>query len=283
MAYRNIAHKTESILAVHMDKATTTLHWDGAPLVGKSMERCNRQEQANKKLGKLEEDLNKAIMKKSSPPARLYHECKSLFRPSPHILDVIKAGGLQEGQVDVIIGSAESSSPLALTSKRDRYAISNIIRCDGLQVHALAYDMRKPHQSSKARLPITDIEKAFPNQESIDTRFPDKTNAMCESAQECKDRLQAVFSSFDDLSTFDTSKAAKRNDWERVKAFRAEKDWGVSGGLSMVDKSRPSLGVLVSTPGPDWRRYTTASEATCTSKQPVVVSADEYWSIPVKG
>lgn len=170
--------------------------------------------------------------------------------------------------------------------------------------------MRNPHQSSKARGPIMDIEKAFPNQQSIDAHFPDRTStiivgldpseavtaAFCAvdprdpvqvknltvkrsalyspimahrtdlqwkktlqgiadieeplpssklaSAQECKERIQAVFRSYDDLFTFYSSKAWKRNDWERTKSFHAEKDWAVSGALNMVDKNRPCLFVV---------------------------------------
>ncbi|KAI8350712.1 hypothetical protein B0O80DRAFT_500514 [Mortierella sp. GBAus27b] len=155
-----------------------------------------------------------------------------------------------------------------------------------------------------------DIEKAFPNQQSIDAHFPDRTStiivgldpseavtaAFCAvdprdpvqvknltvkrsalyspimahrtdlqwkktlqgiadieeplpssklaSAQECKERIQAVFRSYDDLFTFYSSKAWKRNDWERTKSFHAEKDWAVSGALNMVDKNRPCLFVV---------------------------------------
>ncbi|KAI8350266.1 hypothetical protein B0O80DRAFT_134092 [Mortierella sp. GBAus27b] len=89
--YKRIAHRIDAILTTHMDKSTTTLHWDGAPSIEKSTERANRQKQVDEKLAKLDQDVTKAIEKKGSAPARLYHECKSLFRPSRDILDVVKA------------------------------------------------------------------------------------------------------------------------------------------------------------------------------------------------
>ncbi|KAI8354697.1 hypothetical protein B0O80DRAFT_528719 [Mortierella sp. GBAus27b] len=80
-------------------------------------------------------------------------------------------------------GRAEQDPPLPpdrpnSPKKRDRYVLSNIIRCDGLQVHALVYDLRKPHQSPHARSPIPNIEKAFPTRESIDGHFHDKPNTV---------------------------------------------------------------------------------------------------------
>lgn len=55
--------------------------------------------------------------------------------------------------------------------------MSNMIRTDGLQLQALGYDLRKPHQSKKARVGIRDLTKTFPDRDAIDGVFsePEKT------------------------------------------------------------------------------------------------------------
>jgi len=54
-----------------------------------------------------------------------------------------------------------------------KYVMSNMITTDGLQLHAVAYDLRKPHQTSKARVGIQDISKAFPDRDTIEEVFGD--------------------------------------------------------------------------------------------------------------
>ncbi|KAF9343535.1 hypothetical protein BGX34_006638, partial [Mortierella sp. NVP85] len=52
-----------------------------------------------------------------------------------------------------------------------KYVMSNMISTDGLQLHAVAYDLRKPHRSSKARVGIQDLSKAFPDRGAIEEVF----------------------------------------------------------------------------------------------------------------
>jgi 5'-3' exonuclease len=89
--YGHIAIQIDRILSKHMEKASTTLHWDGKPSEQKSAERRRRQEDLDKKLTKLQEDVAQAVNKKSAVPSRLYQLCRRLFRPSADILDDIKS------------------------------------------------------------------------------------------------------------------------------------------------------------------------------------------------
>ncbi|KAK3814455.1 MAG: hypothetical protein J3Q66DRAFT_37783 [Benniella sp.] len=52
-----------------------------------------------------------------------------------------------------------------------KYVMSNMITTNGLQLHAVAYDLRKPHQTSNARVGIQDISKAFPDRDTIEEVF----------------------------------------------------------------------------------------------------------------
>jgi hypothetical protein len=60
------------------------------------------------------------------------------------------------------------------TGKRRRYALSNYLRTEGLQVQMLAFDVTKPRLSSKAHVNIQDIERRFPDRESIVKTFGSK-------------------------------------------------------------------------------------------------------------
>ncbi|KAF9342138.1 hypothetical protein BGX34_008691, partial [Mortierella sp. NVP85] len=56
--YAPIARRIDSILSVYMDKAATTLHWDGQASVEKSAERERRQDVLNKDADKLETEIS---------------------------------------------------------------------------------------------------------------------------------------------------------------------------------------------------------------------------------
>lgn len=53
----------------------------------------------------------------------------------------------------------------------NRYALSNMLRTDGLQIHMLAFDTWKRRQSRNAPNPIKDITKTFPDHDSIQKSF----------------------------------------------------------------------------------------------------------------
>ncbi|KAF9939346.1 hypothetical protein BGZ65_010775 [Modicella reniformis] len=50
----HLHRRINKLLSVHMDKARTTLHWDGSPSTQKSAERRRRQDALDKKLAKLQ-------------------------------------------------------------------------------------------------------------------------------------------------------------------------------------------------------------------------------------
>jgi hypothetical protein len=52
-----------------------------------------------------------------------------------------------------------------------RYALSNFLKTEGLQVHVLAFDITKPYLSSKIRVNIQDIERRFPDRQSVVNTF----------------------------------------------------------------------------------------------------------------
>ncbi|KAF9346296.1 hypothetical protein BGX34_004048 [Mortierella sp. NVP85] len=81
--YAPIARRIDSILSVYMDKAATTLHWDGQASVEKSAERKRRQDALNKDADKLETEISQVVASNSrSLPSRLYKMCERLFKPS---------------------------------------------------------------------------------------------------------------------------------------------------------------------------------------------------------
>ncbi|KAF9915266.1 hypothetical protein BGZ65_000818, partial [Modicella reniformis] len=53
----------------------------------------------------------------------------------------------------------------------NRYALSNMVRTDGLQIHMIAFDTWKRRQGRNARNPIKDITKTFPDPDSIHRSF----------------------------------------------------------------------------------------------------------------
>ncbi|KAG0007050.1 hypothetical protein BGZ65_010676 [Modicella reniformis] len=52
-----------------------------------------------------------------------------------------------------------------------RYALSNYLVTDGLQVHLRGFDIRKPHLPPRARASIRDIKRRFPDRESVVNTF----------------------------------------------------------------------------------------------------------------
>ncbi|KAG0001874.1 hypothetical protein BGZ65_003114 [Modicella reniformis] len=51
---------------------------------------------------------------------------------------------------------------------RQRYAISNMLRTNGLELQAIAFDTKRRYQSSKWRLYIPDIAAKFPDKEAVE-------------------------------------------------------------------------------------------------------------------
>jgi hypothetical protein len=99
--------------------------------------------------------------------------------PATHGLDALKGYvgrwfAYLRQRKEAIALSQPLPTPPALPpppSAHDQYAISNMLRTDGLQVHMLAFDLRKRRTSSKARVPIMDLMRRFPSQESITQTF----------------------------------------------------------------------------------------------------------------
>lgn len=61
-----------------------------------------------------------------------------------------------------------------LPDHHDQYAISGMLRTDGIQLQMIAYDVRKPRQSARSRTYIQDLTRRFPSKESIDQTFHGK-------------------------------------------------------------------------------------------------------------
>ncbi|KAK3829157.1 MAG: hypothetical protein J3Q66DRAFT_364198 [Benniella sp.] len=89
--YAPIARRIDSILSASMDKATTTLHWDGQPSVEKSAERGRRQAALDREAHRLETEISQVVASHSrSVPSRLYKMCERLFKPSQKIFAAIQ-------------------------------------------------------------------------------------------------------------------------------------------------------------------------------------------------
>ena len=70
-------------------------------------------------------------------------------------------------------GDVCTISPPALPqgNRKGRYALSNYLRTNGLQVQLLAFDITKPRRSQKASVGIQGLERRFPDRRSIINTF----------------------------------------------------------------------------------------------------------------
>ncbi|KAK3822835.1 MAG: hypothetical protein J3Q66DRAFT_385364 [Benniella sp.] len=70
-------------------------------------------------------------------------------------------------------GNVCAISPPALPqgNVQGRYALSNFLRTNGLQVQLLAFDITKPRRSQKASIGIQGLERRFPDRQSIINTF----------------------------------------------------------------------------------------------------------------
>jgi len=70
--------------------------------------------------------------------------------------------------------TSDSASPPTFPeppNTNNRFAVSNMLHTNRVEIHLLAFDTWKRRPARNSRAGITDITKAFPDQESIDTAF----------------------------------------------------------------------------------------------------------------